>query len=132
MPKGGWLRFDSQTSPLFRAWASALKVAYGTSKAAIIHLTKQRPLSWAMWASALTPSRPDLSTPTWQGTQRSDTVHADAIPLMRYGTPEEITCTGCKFLCSPAAEAISMVALAVDGFDASNRNTLAAPDTGRD
>ena len=97
--------------------ASTLRVAYGTSKAAIIALTRQQAVELGtvgIRANAVAPGPVD--------TDRAKLVHSvairsdyyDAIPLNRYGTTEEIAeATG--FLCSPAAAYINGQVLAVDG-----------------
>jgi meso-butanediol dehydrogenase / (S,S)-butanediol dehydrogenase / diacetyl reductase len=101
--------------------ASALRVAYGTSKAAIIHLTKQQAvelgnMSIRVNAIAPGPVDTDMAKKVHSAAIRAD--YADAIPLARYGTPEEIA-EGVGFLCSPAASYINGQVLAVDGgFDA--------------
>jgi meso-butanediol dehydrogenase / (S,S)-butanediol dehydrogenase / diacetyl reductase len=101
--------------------ASALRVAYGTSKAAIIHLTKQQAVelgNMGIRVNAIAPGPvdTDMAKKVHSAAIRSD--YADAIPLKRYGTPEEIA-EGVGFLCSPAASYINGQTLAVDGgFDA--------------
>ena len=101
--------------------ASALRVAYGTSKAAIIHLTKQQAVelgNMGIRVNAIAPGPvdTDMAKKVHSAAIRSD--YADAIPLARYGTPEEIA-EGVGFLCSPAASYINGQVLAVDGgFDA--------------
>ena len=101
--------------------ASALRVAYGTSKAAIIHLTKQQAVELGNMgirvnAVAPGPVETDMAKKVHSAAIRKD--YADAIPLARYGTPEEIA-EGVGFLCSPAASYINGQILAVDGgFDA--------------
>ena len=101
--------------------ASALRVAYGTSKAAIIHLTKQQAVELGnagirVNAIAPGPVDTDMAKKVHSAAIRSD--YADAIPLARYGTPEEIA-EGVGFLCSSAASYINGQVLAVDGgFDA--------------
>jgi meso-butanediol dehydrogenase / (S,S)-butanediol dehydrogenase / diacetyl reductase len=101
--------------------ASALRVAYGTSKAAIIHLTKQQAVelgNMGIRVNAIAPGPvdTDMAKKVHSAAIRSD--YADAIPLARYGTPEEIA-EGVGFLCSPAASYINGQTLAVDGgFDA--------------
>jgi len=102
--------------------ASALRVAYGTSKAAIIHLTKQQAVelgNMGIRVNAIAPGPvdTDMAKKVHSAAIRAD--YADAIPLARYGTPEEIA-EGVGFLCSPAASYINGQVLAVDGgFDAS-------------
>lgn len=101
--------------------ASALRVAYGTSKAAIIHLTKQQAVELGnagirVNAIAPGPVDTDMAKKVHSAAIRAD--YADAIPLARYGTPEEIA-AAVGFLCSPAASYINGQVLAVDGgFDA--------------
>ena len=101
--------------------ASALRVAYGTSKAAIIHLTKQQAVELGnrgIRVNAIAPGPVDtaMAKKVHSAAIRAD--YADAIPLARYGTPEEIA-EGVGFLCSPAASYINGQTLAVDGgFDA--------------
>ena len=101
--------------------ASALRVAYGTSKAAIIHLTKQQAVelgNMGIRVNAIAPGPvdTDMAKKVHSAAIRAD--YADAIPLARYGTPEEIA-EGVGFLCSQAASYINGQVLAVDGgFDA--------------
>ena len=101
--------------------ASALRVAYGTSKAAVIHLTKQQAVelgNMGIRVNAIAPGpvETDMAKKVHSAAIRKD--YADAIPLARYGTPEEIA-DGVGFLCSPAASYINGQVLAVDGgFDA--------------
>ena len=101
--------------------ASALRVAYGTSKAAMIHLTKQQAVELGnvgirVNAIAPGPVDTDMAKKVHSAAIRAD--YADAIPLARYGTPEEIA-QAVGFLCSPAASYINGQTLAVDGgFDA--------------
>ncbi len=101
--------------------ASSLRVAYGTSKAALIHLTKQQAVELGdlgIRVNAIAPGPVDteMAKKVHSAAIRAD--YADAIPLARYGTPEEIA-QAVGFLCSPAASYINGQTLAVDGgFDA--------------
>jgi len=101
--------------------ASTLRVAYGTSKAAVIHLTKQ-------FAAELGEQgiRVKCVAPGPVRTKLAAAVHApeiiaayyDAIPLNRYGEAQEIA-QAVVFLCSDKASFVSGQTLAVDGgFDA--------------
>ncbi|RDD73485.1 SDR family NAD(P)-dependent oxidoreductase [Paracoccus versutus] len=101
--------------------ASTLRVAYGTSKAAVIHLTKQ-------FAAELGELgiRVNCVAPGPVKTKLAAAVHApeiisayyDAIPLNRYGEAREIA-EAIVFLCSDKASFVSGQTLAVDGgFDA--------------
>ena len=102
--------------------ASTLRVAYGTSKAAIIGLTKQQAIELGNAgircnAVAPGPIDTDMSKLVHSVAIRSD--YYDAIPLNRYGTTDEIASVA-GFLCSAAASYVNGQVLAVDGgFDAS-------------
>ena len=101
--------------------ASTLRVAYGTSKAALIHLTKQQ-------AAELgdVGIRVNCVAPGPVATEMAKLVHSkaiikdyhDTIPMNRYGSTEEIA-NAVAFLCSPEASYINGQTIAVDGgFDA--------------
>jgi NAD(P)-dependent dehydrogenase (short-subunit alcohol dehydrogenase family) len=97
--------------------ASTLRVAYGTSKAAIIHLTKQQAVelgAQGIRVNAIAPGPVDTEMAKLVHTVAVRADYHDVIPLSRYGTIEEIAAaTG--FLCSPAASYINGQVLAVDG-----------------
>ena len=101
--------------------ASTLRVAYGTSKAAIIQLTKQQAVELGnvgIRVNAIAPGPVDteMSKLVHSVAIRSD--YYDAIPLNRYGTTDEIASVA-TFLCSDAASYVNGQVLAVDGgFDA--------------
>ena len=101
--------------------ASTLRVAYGTSKAALIHLTKQQAVEYGnagirVNAVAPGPVETEMAKLVHSVAIRSD--YYDTIPLNRYGTTEEMANT-VGFLCSPAASFINGQVIAVDGgFDA--------------
>ena len=101
--------------------ASTLRVAYGTSKAGLAHLTKQLAAELASHkirvnAVAPGPVETEMAKKVHSAAIRRD--YHDSIPLGRYGTPEEIA-AGIGFLCSDAASYINGQTLAVDGgFDA--------------
>ena len=102
--------------------ASTMRVAYGTSKAALIHLTKQQAIEYGnagirVNAVAPGPVETEMAKQVHDETIRRD--YFDAIPLRRYGTVDEIA-GAVGYLCSPAAAYVNGQTLAVDGgFDAS-------------
>jgi len=97
--------------------ASTLRVAYGTSKAALIHLTKQQAVELGNVGI-----RVNVVAPGPVDTEMAKLVHSvairsdyyDTIPLNRYGTTEEIA-QAVGFLCSTDASFINGQVLAVDG-----------------
>ena len=101
--------------------ASTLRIAYGTSKAALMHLTKQQAVEFGnvgIRVNAVAPG--PVETAMAQQVHSADirTDYHDAIPLARYGTVEEIA-QAVAFLCSDDASFINGQILAVDGgFDA--------------
>jgi len=101
--------------------ASTLRVAYGTSKAALIHLTKQYAVELGnagvrVNVIAPGPVETEMAKLVHSVAIRSD--YVDAIPLGRYGSVEEMA-NAVGFLCSDAATFINGQVIAVDGgFDA--------------
>lgn len=102
--------------------ASTLRMAYGTSKAAIMHLTKQQAVEYGnkgVRSNAIAPGPVETEMAKLVHSADIRTSYNDAIPLARYGTIEEIA-NAVYFLCSPEAAYINGQILAVDGgFDAS-------------
>jgi NAD(P)-dependent dehydrogenase (short-subunit alcohol dehydrogenase family) len=100
--------------------ASTLRVAYGTSKAALIHLTKQQAAELGdigIRVNCIAPGPVDTAMAKLVHTAQIRRDYHDSIPLGRYGTPEEIA-AAIGFLCSDAASYINGQTLAVDGgFD---------------
>lgn len=101
--------------------ASTLRIAYGTSKAAIMHLTKQQAVEYGnkgVRANAVAPGPVETEMAKLVHSADIRTSYADAIPLARYGTTEEIS-NMVYFLCSPQASYINGQIIAADGgFDA--------------
>lgn len=101
--------------------ASTLRVAYGTSKAALAHLTKQLAVELAGRAirvNAVAPGPVDTAMAKAVHTPEIRADYHDHIPLNRYGLESELTNAIC-FLCSDQASYITGQVLAVDGgFDA--------------
>ena len=101
--------------------ASTLRVAYGTSKAALDHLTRQQAAelgNLGIRVNAVAPGPVDTAMAKAMHSAAIRADYHDAIPLNRYGTEEEIA-AAVVFLCSDAASYINGQTLAVDGgFDA--------------
>ena len=101
--------------------ASTLRVAYGTSKAALAHLTKQQAAELGnvgIRVNAVAPGPVDTAMARQVHTAAIRADYHDAIPLNRYGGEAEIA-DAVWFLCSDRASYINGQTLAVDGgFDA--------------
>jgi NAD(P)-dependent dehydrogenase (short-subunit alcohol dehydrogenase family) len=97
--------------------ASTLRTAYGTSKAAVIHLTQQQAAElgeYGVRANCVAPG--PVRTKLAMAVHTQDIVDAyhDAIPLNRYGSEKEIA-EAIVFLCSDKASFITGQVLAADG-----------------
>jgi len=97
--------------------ASTLRVAYGTSKAGVIHLTQQQAAEWGergVRANCVCPG--PVATKLAMAVHTQDIIDAyhDAIPLNRYGTEEEIAGL-IAFLCSERASYITGQVISADG-----------------
>jgi NAD(P)-dependent dehydrogenase (short-subunit alcohol dehydrogenase family) len=101
--------------------ASTLRVAYGTSKAALAHLTKQQAVELAslgIRVNAVAPGPVDTAMAKAVHTPDIRADYHDAIPLNRYGLEEELA-EAIFFLCGERASYITGQTIAVDGgFDA--------------
>jgi NAD(P)-dependent dehydrogenase (short-subunit alcohol dehydrogenase family) len=101
--------------------ASTLRVAYGTSKAALEHLTRQQAAELGnagIRVNGVAPGPVDTAMAKQVHTPAIRADYHDAIPLNRYGTEEEIA-AAVWFLCSDQATYVNGAMLAVDGgFDA--------------
>lgn len=97
--------------------ASTLRVAYGTSKGALIHLSKQQAVELGnvgIRVNVIAPGPVDTDMAKLVHTVAIRSDYHDVIPLNRYGTVEEIA-QAAGFLCSPQASYINGQVLAVDG-----------------
>ena len=101
--------------------ASTMRVAYGTSKAAVIHLTKQQAVElshFGVRVNAIAPGPVDTEMAKLVHTPAVRADYHDAIPLARYGGMDEMA-EVVGFLCSDAAAYVNGQVIAVDGgFDA--------------
>jgi NAD(P)-dependent dehydrogenase (short-subunit alcohol dehydrogenase family) len=97
--------------------ASTLRTAYGTSKAALAHLTQQQAVELAalgIRVNAVAPGPVDTAMARAVHTPEIRTAYHDAIPLNRYGLEQELAET-IFFLCSDRASYITGQTIAVDG-----------------
>ncbi len=101
--------------------ASTLRVAYGTSKAGLAHLTKQLAVelaSYGIRVNAVAPGPVDTAMALKVHSKEIRADYHDAIPLNRYGLPEELA-EAIFWLCGAHSTYITGQILAVDGgFDA--------------
>jgi meso-butanediol dehydrogenase / (S,S)-butanediol dehydrogenase / diacetyl reductase len=100
--------------------ASTLRVAYGTSKAAVIHLTKQQAAELGehgIRANCVCPGPVRTKLAMAVHSQAIIDAYHDAIPLNRYGSEDEIAAV-IAFLCSQDASYVTGQVVAADGgFD---------------
>lgn len=97
--------------------ASTLRVAYGTSKAAVIHLTMQQAAElgeFGIRANCVAPGPVRTKLAMAVHSQEIIDAYHDAIPLNRYGSEDEIA-QAIAFLCSDKASYITGQVLAADG-----------------
>lgn len=101
--------------------ASTLRVAYGTSKAALAHLTKQQAVELAglgIRVNAVAPGPIDTEMAKKVHSPEIRADYHDTIPLNRYGLEQEIADL-VVYLCSDRATYITGQTIASDGgFDA--------------
>jgi NAD(P)-dependent dehydrogenase (short-subunit alcohol dehydrogenase family) len=97
--------------------ASTLRVAYGTSKAALAHLTRQQAVELAalnIRVNAVAPGPVDTAMAKAVHTPAIRKDYHDTIPLNRYGLEGELAET-IVFLCGDRASYTTGQVIAVDG-----------------
>ncbi len=113
--------------------ASTLRTAYGTSKAGLMHLTKQQAAELGdkgVRVNAVAPGPVDTAMAKKVHSPAIRADYHEAIPLNRYGLEEEIAAV-IFFLTSEQASYVNGQTIAVDGgFDATGIGlaTLRSPD----
>src|SRR5205085_1667889 len=113
--------------------ASAMRVAYGTSKAALAHMTGQFALELSVRGirvNAVAPGPVDTAMAKAVHTAAIRADYHDAIPLGRYGREEELA-EAIFFLCSERASYITGQTLAADGRTDRTRDAIAFMKTVR-
>jgi len=93
------------------------RTGYGTSKAAVIGLTRQMAVELAqhgITANAVAPGPVDTPMTRVLHSPEFRQSYTDAIPMNRYGTPEEIA-AAVAFLASEAAGYVTGIVIPVDG-----------------
>lgn len=97
--------------------ASTLRVAYGTSKAALMHLTRQQAVELASLGIRVNAVAPGPVETAMAKAVHTPEIRADyhaAMPLNRYGLESELA-DAIFYLCSPRASYITGQILSVDG-----------------
>jgi NAD(P)-dependent dehydrogenase (short-subunit alcohol dehydrogenase family) len=97
--------------------ASTLRTAYGTSKAALAHLTKQQAVELAQFGirvNAVAPGPVDTAMAKAVHSPEIRADYHDAVPFGRYGQETELA-NAIVYLCSDGASYVTGQQLAVDG-----------------
>lgn len=93
------------------------RTGYGTSKAAVIGLTRQMAVELAehgITANAVAPGPVDTPMTRVLHSPEFRKSYTDAIPMSRYGTPEEVAAT-VAYLASEEAAYVTGIVIPVDG-----------------
>ena len=93
------------------------RMPYGTSKAALMAMTRQFAVevaSWGVTVNAIAPGPVDTPMVQAHHTTETRSIYGDLVPMGRYGTPKEIA-DGILFLASEEASFITGHTLAIDG-----------------
>jgi NAD(P)-dependent dehydrogenase (short-subunit alcohol dehydrogenase family) len=116
MRQAGWGRIVNVAS-ISALRAGTGRMAYGTSKAALVAMTAQFAVEVAPWGitvNAIAPGPIDTPLARANHTRATRAMYGDRVPMRRYGTPEEVA-AGVLFFVSEAASYITGQTLCVDG-----------------
>lgn len=116
MRRAGWGRIINVAS-ISALRAGTGRMAYGTSKAALIAMTAQFAVEVAHWGvtvNAIAPGPVDTPLARANHSPATRAMYGDRVPMRRYGTPEEVA-AGVLFFASEQASYITGQTLSVDG-----------------
>jgi NAD(P)-dependent dehydrogenase (short-subunit alcohol dehydrogenase family) len=117
MTKHRWGRIVNIASVAGMRAVGKGRTAYGTSKGAVIALTRQMAVELAEYgitANAVAPGPVDTPMTQKLHTEKFRAEYASAIPMKRYGTTSEIA-SAVSYLVSEGASYVSGIVLPVDG-----------------
>jgi NAD(P)-dependent dehydrogenase (short-subunit alcohol dehydrogenase family) len=116
MKQKGWGRIVNVAS-ISGIRAGTGRMPYGTSKAALIAMSRQFAIEVAPWGVTVNAIAPGpVDTPLARANHSAETreTYGEMVPMRRYGTPDEIA-DGILFLASEQASYITGQSLAIDG-----------------
>ena len=117
MMRSRWGRIINIASVAGMRAVGAGRTGYGTSKAAVIGLTRQMAVELAehgITANAVAPGPVDTPMTQVLHSKEFRQSYTDAIPMNRYGTPEEIA-AAVAYLASDGAAYVTGIVIPVDG-----------------
>jgi NAD(P)-dependent dehydrogenase (short-subunit alcohol dehydrogenase family) len=117
MVKRKWGRIINIASVAGMRAVGVGRTGYGTSKAAVIGLTRQMAVELAehgVTANAIAPGPVDTPMTRVLHSPEFRQAYTDAIPMNRYGTPEEIA-AAVGYLASDGAAYVTGIVIPVDG-----------------
>lgn len=117
MIKNRWGRIVNIASVAGMRAVGKGRTAYGTSKGAVIALTRQMAVELADYgitANAVAPGPVDTPMTQVLHTDKFRAEYSSAIPMKRYGTTSEVACA-VSFLVSEGASYVSGIVMPVDG-----------------
>jgi 3-oxoacyl-[acyl-carrier protein] reductase len=117
MKQQGWGRIVNIASVAGLRAVGVGRTGYGTSKAAVIGLTRQMAVELAehgITANAVAPGPVDTPMTRVLHSPQFRQSYTDAIPMRRYGTPEEIA-AAVAYLVSDSAAYVTGIVIPVDG-----------------